>query len=211
MKDQPQLSPEARALIDVGRSAQRGSPADRARIEAALRARLGPEALPAADSGARTLGLARGYALTGVAIGVCALAGVALWALHPHAHAPAAPPALAAPGHVPIATAPVLEAPVVAAQPLQQDRTAQEVALLARATRELRAGHAGKALKALDEHARRFPNGVLSEERRSARAQALCALGRRSEGRGEVAQLPADSPAAARATQACETAPDNRD
>jgi hypothetical protein len=58
------------------------------------------------------------------------------------------------------------------------DRLAQEVAILSRATSELHAGRPANALKAIDEHARKFPNGLLVEERRAARTQALCALGR---------------------------------
>jgi hypothetical protein len=84
------------------------------------------------------------------------------------------------------------------------DRLAQEVALLSRATSELRAGHAAQALKALAEHQRKFPAGALSEDRRAAKAQALCLLGRVVQGRAELARLPAQSPAAARAAQVCD-------
>jgi hypothetical protein len=59
-------------------------------------------------------------------------------------------------------------------------------------------------LKTLDEYQRRFPKGQLTEERRAARAQALCALGRRSEAEGELARLAPQSLAAARAKQVCE-------
>jgi hypothetical protein len=78
------------------------------------------------------------------------------------------------------------------------------VALLSRATSALRAGRAAEALKALDEHRRKFPNGTLSEERRAARAQALCSLGRIDEGRAELSLLAPRSPAAARASQVCD-------
>ena len=87
-----------------------------------------------------------------------------------------------------------------------QDGLAQEVALLTRATSDLRAGRAADALKALDEHQRKFPNGVLSVERRAARAQALCSLKRVSEGRAELTRLAPQSPAAARAKQVCDLA-----
>jgi hypothetical protein len=85
-----------------------------------------------------------------------------------------------------------------------EDRLAQEVALLARATSSLHAGRPADALKALDEYQRRFPKGLLTEERRAARAQALCSLGRQSEAASELARLAPQSPAAARAKQVCD-------
>lgn len=80
---------------------------------------------------------------------------------------------------------------------------AREVALLSRATRALRAGRNAEALEVLREHERVFPDGAMVEERISARAQALCALGRTEEGLAALARLPPRTPAAARATQAC--------
>jgi len=77
------------------------------------------------------------------------------------------------------------------------------VALLSRATSALRAGRAADALTLLNEHQHKFPKGVLSEERRAAKAQALCSLGRQTEGRAELARLAPHSPAAIRAQQAC--------
>jgi hypothetical protein len=61
-------------------------------------------------------------------------------------------------------------------------------------------------VKVLDEHQRRFPSGALSEERRAAKAQALCLLGRVDEGRAELARLAPRSPAAATAQQVCDGA-----
>jgi TolA-binding protein len=84
---------------------------------------------------------------------------------------------------------------------------AQEVAILSRATSALHAGRPLDALKALDEHQRRFPSGALVEERRAARAQALCELGRRNEAEvelGRLAQSAPQSPQAARARQLCQ-------
>jgi hypothetical protein len=78
------------------------------------------------------------------------------------------------------------------------------VALLARATSSLHAGRPADALKVLDEYQRRFPKGLLAEERRAARAQALCSLGRQSEAETELARLAPQSLAAARARQACD-------
>jgi hypothetical protein len=54
---------------------------------------------------------------------------------------------------------------------------AAEVALRRRASASLRAGDPRGALAAVSEHARRFPNGALAEERDTERIVALCALG----------------------------------
>jgi hypothetical protein len=106
------------------------------------------------------------------------------------------PPSVIAPPAAAPSEAPALHA---------RDRLAEEVALLSRATTALRAGRAAEALKTLDEHQSRFPRGALSEERRAAKAQALCSLGRMSEGRAELARLAPQSPAAARAKQVCDS------
>ena len=58
---------------------------------------------------------------------------------------------------------------------------AAEVAILRRVSAALRAGDPATALAAVGEHARRFPNGALAEERDTERIVALCALGRRDE------------------------------
>lgn len=92
------------------------------------------------------------------------------------------------------------------APPRAGDSLAREVALLSRASSELHAAHPAAALRALDEHARRFPDGVLSQERAAARARALCDLGRRSEAQIELVKLAPGSPHAARAAQACASA-----
>jgi hypothetical protein len=216
------LSPKARALMQSGRGALRATNADRERIEALLRTRLGSDALPHEPGVAQASSRLSWQAVAGVAGGICVLGAVAFVALRPAAHAPAAParsPVVAAPQSAPLeppptaagVPAPVAPAPdaVSAAEtpdsqpPRVRDRLAREVALLSRATSELRAGHAAAALKILAEHRRSFPNGTLREERRAAEAQALCSLGRVREGRAELAQLAPGSPAAARAEQAC--------
>lgn len=217
------LSPNARTLIEQGRSALRPSARDRDRIETALRARLGAEALPADPGASQLVGFAGTRALLRLAVGVCVVGGgIAFLALRPSAsppqskHAVVAPPSVAAPidvrvepEHVPAELAPEAQPPLAAPAPVpaatrKHDPLAREVALLARATQALHLGQPDKALRALDEHQRRFPNGALDEERRAARAQALCRLGRVSEGRAEQAKLQPKSPAAARARQVCE-------
>jgi hypothetical protein len=217
------LTPKARALIQSGRSALRATTADRERIEAALRVRLGSDALPHDNGITPAASSASWQTVAGVATGVCVLGALAFLVLRPAAsapvprsaapapaqHAPSDQPPTAAALPEPVAPAPealsASETPTTPA-PRVRDRLGREVALLSRAASELRAGHAAAALRTLAEHRRSFPNGTLSEERRAAEAQALCLLGRVREGRAELAQLAPGSPAAARAEQVC--APD---
>jgi len=113
--------------------------------------------------------------------------------------------------------APTEAEPPVAPAPLSPprkqtpaDRFAEEVAILSKATSELRAGRANDGLKLLEEHERKFPSGRLAEERRAARIQALCALGKLPEAEAELARLKASSPRSphlARAQRACGLAP----
>jgi len=86
----------------------------------------------------------------------------------------------------------------------QVDTLAQEVALLSTAIRALDGGRPADALKSLNQHERQFPNGVLNQDRRVAKAQALCSLRRVAEGRAELSELPAGTPAAIRAQQSCD-------
>jgi hypothetical protein len=210
------LNPKAHALMRAGRAALRATSADRERIEALLRTRLGTDALPPDTGVAHASSSISWQAVAGVVGGICILGAVALVALRPAASAPAAPvrgpvvPAAQSAAAEPPPTAAEAPAPAAPASetpdsqaPRVRDRLAREVALLSRATSELRAGHAAAALKTLAEHRRSFPNGTLREERRAAEAQALCSLGRVREGRAELAQLAPGSPAAARAEQVC--------
>jgi hypothetical protein len=60
-----------------------------------------------------------------------------------------------------------------------------EVAMLRDARQALRDGRAARALALLDEHARRFPHGVLAEDCAAERVFALCALGSVDQARAE--------------------------
>lgn len=82
-------------------------------------------------------------------------------------------------------------------------RLGEEVELLSRATSALHSGQANEALSVLAEHQRKFPRGALSLERRAARVQALCLLGRRTEAERELQHLPPSSPLASRARASC--------
>jgi len=219
------LSPEARALIQADRDAHRPTAADRQRVDAALRARLGPSVLPA-ETPLRDLLLSIGWRVpSGAALGLCLIGGVLLLALHPAAVAGTASPALAASttspassaadgialGVVPAPTALVPAAstvpspnPTIPAEARAPDPLAQEVALLSRAMTQLRSGNAAAALRTLDQHQARFPSGALSQERFAMKAQALCKLRRFREGHEELAGLARGSIAFERVKSACD-------
>jgi hypothetical protein len=229
------LSPKARALLEAGRNSLRPADGDRERIEAALRAQLGPAVLPPQGSVAPPpVGAAAGWqALAGKVLLGAGLIGAAAYLVlssdkgtapqalltPPPSTSVAALPLSAATGeageaNTPVnsleTTPPTVVAPPVTASPsvavpTERDRLAEEVALLSRATKALRAGRAAEALKALNEHQSKFPRGALSEERRAAKAEALCSLGNMNEGRAELNRLAPQSPAAARAKQVCDS------
>jgi outer membrane protein assembly factor BamD (BamD/ComL family) len=81
-----------------------------------------------------------------------------------------------------------------------------ELEILRAAEERFHAGAPSQALALLDDHARRFPHGVLAEERRASRILALCQLGQvalaTSEADSFVAQYPA-SPFVERVRRAC--------
>lgn len=224
MKD---LGPDARALVRAGRAAGRPSAADRERNFEALRERLGDAAFMDDAShlplrAARTLPTTAALAGVGVAV----IAGALFFALRDRsepsrpAAAPMNVPALPIPSTfraapsappVPAASPETSAAPQAPAAPTppaarRTSTLSLEVAILSRAASSLRAGRPAEALKAVDEHQSKFPNGLLVEERRAARAQALCALGRRSEAEADLARLSSSSPQAVRARKACASA-----
>jgi len=219
------LSPKARALIEQAHEEVRPPAGEMERLEALLDAQLGAPAAPVNGPLPSPRGSWR--LVSSLTVGAVLVGGAALWLLRPNVDEAHAPPAVSASAQVkppdvlpaiapevevqpPVVPEPTRSAkpqpePKAPAQPAR-DALAQEVALLSRATSDLRAGRAGAALKLLDEHQRKFPNGMLAVERRAVRAQALCTLKRVSEGRAELAQLAPQSPAAGRAKQLCDAA-----
>jgi hypothetical protein len=86
---------------------------------------------------------------------------------------------------------------------------AEKMRLLGTAQKKLAAENGEAALEMLVQHERRFPQGVLSEERRAARVLALCSLGRTSEAREEAKrflQTSPKSPLVPRVTESCASA-----
>ncbi len=96
---------------------------------------------------------------------------------------------VAARAPTPSAKSPFTEAPAGA--------LSQETHLVADARAALRSGDASRALTLLEEHARRFPGGVLSEERDAERVAALCAAGRGNEAHTRAARFSRDYPRSA--------------
>jgi hypothetical protein len=109
-------------------------------------------------------------------------------------------------------------APVVTPQPKPKtsvtastpDGLDAELAFLQDVHGALRDKDGARALRLLDERARRFPNGALGEESEAARVFALCQLGRVSEARdvaGRFLREHPRSPLAQRVARACEDDP----
>jgi hypothetical protein len=213
------LSPKGRDLVCAGRRAFQPTDVDRYRLLSALRAQLGASALPPDAGSVATatvasqsilplisavvvgLGIVGGgllFALrSGTERGNPQVANVALVAVTTQVSDPVANPSAEQPTGLAVT-------PLAASAHHPQDRLAAEVAILSRATRELRAGRPAEALKALDEYRRKFPKGLLGEEQRAARAQALCALGQFDEANEKLAGLAPQSPLAVQAKQFCD-------
>ncbi len=226
----PNLSPEAEELVRAVKTAYRPSDADRLRVLDALRTRLGDAAVLGIGQSAVSAGGGFWTPVSGLtSVALVVIGGGALWLAlraRPASPSPAprevssavTPPAppLAAKSPAPAASEPAEE---TAARPASQaaavrpapsrrlrDGLSDEVAILSRAETELHSGRPESALKALDEHERKFGRGVLAEERTAARVQALCALGRTAEADAQLARLARlapRSPHTERARQAC--------
>jgi len=214
------LSLEAQELARATRLALKPSADDRARVFEALLLKLGGGPLGA---GPRAPEAARGILVkaTAVLVGL----GVAGGALHLASRPePESPKTRVIPPHQPAAASPpapvedlsdktVPEPPLAEVPPKRAplrvrttDNLAQEVAILSQASSDLHAGRPVDALKALEEHQRRFPTGALAEERTAARIRALCALGRVNEAQTDLTMLSRsipDSPHLARARKVC--------
>ena len=221
------LSPKGRALVHAGRRAFQPTDADRARLLNELRSQLGDAVLPPDMSMAASVAAAGKTIwpiISVVVVGIGLVGGALFFARQRGAgqdnlqETNVAPVAMTTQPIDPVpapsveqpmafaATPPALDPPALPASLAHrpQDRLAAEVAILSRATRDLRAGRPTEALKALDEYRRKFPKGLLSEEQRAARAQALCALGRFDEANIKLAELAPQTPLAVRAKQFCD-------
>jgi TolA-binding protein len=213
-----ELSPRGQALLHASRAALRPGNEDRERVLAGLRERLGSAAIRAARRPPRAMWLLGAAALLGAGAALAFGLGAGRQHVEVARSVPAAvpvaqPASSPASARLPEAPAPAVTSASGGAVPpppsrrATPDRLAEEVALLSQAAKDLRAGHAASALSALNEHQKKFPNGALSQERRAARAEALCALGRGSEAQSELALLERrapKSPLLVRARQRCQ-------
>jgi hypothetical protein len=96
-------------------------------------------------------------------------------------------------------------------EPIETDSLAEETELLRQARRAVAAGDPHRALALLDTCARRFPNGVLIEERAALRVITLCEAGETSRGRDAARAFARTYPASALSTRvrdACESTHD---
>jgi hypothetical protein len=99
---------------------------------------------------------------------------------------------------------PAPPAPAPVAAPVERSTLAEETRLLREADRALRGGSPETAISLLDEHAQRFPDGVLAPERSAERMVALCQLGRADASTAtRFLANRSSSPLAARIRQAC--------
>lgn len=77
----------------------------------------------------------------------------------------------------------------------QSSSLGDELLLVRQGAALLAVSRPADALVKFDEHARRFPGGVLVEERESGRIRALCALGRSAEASDAAARFVSTNPA----------------
>jgi hypothetical protein len=158
--------------------------ADAARVWRGLQGKLAWGAgVAVASAVGQTAWAAGAIKLAVAAVALTGLAGGTYLALR----APvAAPPAEAAAASQPAPAA--IPPPVVAPrEPPRTPKAATPTSGLSAETRLVRSAHAAlrdkspaRALAFLDEHAQRFPSGVLRPERMAARVFALCELGQRT-------------------------------
>ena len=223
------LSPELKQLVLAGKSAISPTEADSARVLEALRARLGDAAVLGTEAGQAAAGSSTGFVFGKVAgIGIAGLAVIGgLWLFaarnqHTVSSEPQAIPSVAAEISAKAALIPSAAASSVPVSPQldpaasssnkteravasrhARDNLSEEVAILSRAETELHGGKPDAALRLLNEHERRFGNGLLAEERIAARVQALCALGRTAEAEAQLARLSPKSLHGEQARQSC--------
>jgi hypothetical protein len=205
-RSRPPISPEVRALLDRERAIPPQPASVRARAMARARA-----ALAMRDVALASAPVARPrISWTAVVAGVCVVSaalGAAAYAIHarrapaPALHPAASVPPLALPPSRPPVAAPLpAEAPPAteralrAAHPSQADAIRAELRLLRQARAAVGREDFAAALVPIAEHARRFKDGRLAEEREALRVKALAGLGRTEEARRAAASFEAHFP-----------------
>jgi len=191
-----ELSPDVQALLDSGRPLVPISDTARARAVARARTWLaGPPVAPAlALRPPATWHRSRWAAAAAIALVAGVAGGAAAYELRHHAppSGPAALPPAPAPRRIPKPSEvivlpevpPSAEAPTPALAPPSRARMVrEELQLLQRARAAMARRDFAAALAPLAEHARRFREGRLAEEREALRVKALSGLGRTREAR----------------------------
>lgn len=225
-----ELGPDARSLLDAARDAHDPTAADRTRVKGKVAARIGAAAFGTTIAVTATSSTARTAAKVGIAAavgGALLLAG--FWWKSSHepvattpvenkpavaATAPAPPPvvtdttpAIPVESLAPVPT--VAEKKVVAPAPAQADPQSTldaELALLTSAKKAINDSDPTRSLAILDEHQRKYPDGILAEERASTRVFALCAANRTAEAKTSAQDFLAKyprSPSAPRVRASC--------
>jgi hypothetical protein len=202
-RERPSLPPDVRALLDHEREVPPVPATVRARAiaraRAALVADVGRRAMPIPAGPTRWAAVAALICLVSGGLGAAAYQIRARLARGPEVR-PLPPPAktVAPPAVVP--AAPIVEVPpepvrATATPPLSKAEAAREELRLLRQARAAvaREDYAG-ALPPIGEHARRFKDGRLTEEREALRVKALAELGRTDEARRAAAAFRARFP-----------------
>jgi len=214
MKTPPPLSPELEAALAPHRTVLRLSPAVEARAMA--RAAAATESLEsyavvrAPHRPQWVFAMAAGLVLALGAAAYAARGWVGLSSSPPPAHvAPSAAPRAATPrppAAVPAMPEPEAPATIAPAAAPHAKRSAgrttvaagiptnEELHLLRAARQDVTRGDFARALAVIGEHARRFRNGSLVEEREALRVKALAGLGRRDDAKRAAAQFRARFP-----------------
>jgi hypothetical protein len=200
------VSPEVRALLDQERVLPPVSASQRARATARARAALTSPLVPtAAPSSAASR--SRWVAAAAAALVISAAVGAAAYEIRSR-WAPAPPTRRAVVWAPAVASAPAVSPPVVAVPELlpaptpavaapgssPADAARAELHLLREARAAVARGDFAAALPPIAEHARRFKNGRLVEEREALRVKALGGLGRTAEARRAAAAFRARFP-----------------
>jgi hypothetical protein len=209
-----ELTPEVRALLDREREVSPVSPAMRARALARARAAITAGSVAYAPRVARPPRLRWAVAAM-VTFAAAAAVGAGAYQVRVHlaeqTHvAPAVKPIVAAAPSVPVTTPdPVAPAEVEPAEALPEARPAhagptthasradavrEELRLLWLARAAVARRDFAGALAPLSEHARRFRDGRLTEEREALRVRALAGLGRTDEARQAAQRFEARFP-----------------
>jgi hypothetical protein len=195
-RDRPPLSPDVRELLDHEREIPPLPATVRARAiaraRAALVAGVGRRATPIPAPRTRWAAVAAGICILGGAVGAAA------YQIRARLTPPPAPPINHPAAPVQVAASPPAapaideasdqapdEAPAAPARaPLSKaDAARAELRLLRQARAAVARGDYAAALAPIGEHARRFKDGRLAEEREALRVKSLAGLGRTDEAR----------------------------